>query len=165
MRVVKLVIKKINSEWRAGPFLLNKNNIETNPFDFDVIDFSLQRAIRKAQSVFGLIDIVDLPDSDSRWIVPNVDNSGIEEVQLKEIIKEEPKINSLEPTKEDIDAAIDLISQPINIIKQVISSLPKDKKTKRIIMKTIELEKALPKSRKTLIAFLENSFLAIPEGE
>jgi len=166
MRVVKLVLVKKNSEWRAGPFLLNRSCVETEPFNFEAIDPLLQRATRKAQSVFGHIKIVDLKDTEPTWILPVIEEPEVEELIPVVEIKEEPKIDPIKPTEVDKSTALMIFNnKTITKIKASVSKLPKTIENKRVILSMIKMEEDSAKPRKTLLSFLNDAFLAIPEGE
>ena len=166
MRVVKLVLVKTNSEWRAGPFSLNKSCKETESFNFEALDPLLQRAARKAQSVFGLIRIVDLQDTEPTWVIPALEEAKEEELIETVEVKEEPVIDPLEPTEIDEGIAFMILQRKtISSIKDAVDKLPKTIENKRVILSLIRSEEASKKPRKTLLSFLNNAFLAILEGE
>jgi hypothetical protein len=157
MRIIKLILDKANSSWRAASLSLDKQNPETKSFDFDALDPCLQRSINRAQDSFGFIKIIDLEDQAPQYVVP-----PLPETTVPEPI---PDPDPLEPEESDVAIAMMISGDTVSSIKASVSEWPKNLESKRTILALITSEKNAKKPRKTLLAFLEDAFLAIPEGE
>lgn len=167
MRIVKLVLAKPNITWRAHEFCLDKKHRETKTFDFNALDSFVKRMVIRAQDAFQVIKIVDVDDPLPDCVISPLEihrhPTSIDSVIIED--KSEPQIDLLEPTEvEEGVAWLVLKKRTIADIKAAVKELPKTIENKRVILSMMNIEKSKKKPRKTLVSFLEEAFLEIPEG-
>lgn len=167
MNVVKLRLKKRNGYWNVGDLVLGPRNLESKPFDYDVVDPRMQMTITRGVEVFKIIEMIPHngpPEMQLGLPAEAVPFGPVSRAEISDVFEEDSA-----PPKE-IPVLVDeswraeakaILEKSISKIKGFIEKWPEDQEVRQKIMMLIE-EERLGKSRKTLLKFLEETFLSIP---